>query len=304
MGGQQLLAHGWSRVLGLLLVAILPWRWSFALLRRLAWRQRHQPATLQALAAARANVAIADEEAFCHRHALYRLVDELDLALAWTRSRRWAARWLQREGAALPQQGAYLALTFHYGAGLPAWWALGEHQQGVAWIYTLPNPLPHGLALWLGRRRLAAVERLGGGCVIPTGGAWQQAACCLQAAQGVMALLDAPHFGHRRCSRVSVLGHQIGLARGLLELAQAEAVPVLLFSCRLAAQGPQRLLKVHGPLPAAPLDSQMQQVADFFSAELRADPAAWHFWQDQVFTIGFPPPAEGAAEDQDDVVVA
>jgi hypothetical protein len=56
------------------------------------------------------------------RYRLIRLIDHCDMFLGRTRSRRWFCRHVDVEGA-WPDHGPFIAMTFHWGAGL---WALGD----------------------------------------------------------------------------------------------------------------------------------------------------------------------------------
>lgn len=281
-----------KRLLLLLATAVLPWSLTFRLLKRVARARQHDPEVQAALAVAQDLIGIDEPQAFCVRYALYRLVDDADLAIGLTRGPRWAKKWVQWQGPCFPSCGAFVALTFHLGAGVPALWALGRHDQGVAWIYALPTPMPTGIALWLARTRLALVERLGRAASIATGGARRKAQAWLEAKGAVMALVDAPHFGRRKVTNVCLLGARAGLARGVAELALSCAAPVYLYSVRLVGDSGRRVLRVSGPLGEGSVEALMQQVAAFLDEELRADPAAWHFWAQGVLERGFPPSAE------------
>lgn len=279
------------RLILLLATALLPWGLTFRLLKRVARARQRDADVRAALAVAQSLIDIDDPEGFCFRYALYNLVDDLDLAIGLTRGAAWEKKWVQWRGARFPTHGAFVALTFHFGAGIPAWWALGRHGKGVAWIYEMPACMPRGVALRLARMRRALVERLGRATPIATGGARMRADAWLEEGGGVMALIDAPHFGRRKVTNVRLLGQRAGLARGLAELAISRSVPVFVYTARLAVDSPQRLVNVSGPLEAGGVDALMQQVAAFLDAELRADPAAWHFWVDGVLERGFPPTA-------------
>ncbi len=281
-----------KRLLLLLAVALLPWAVAFGLLKRVARARQGDPEVRTALAVAQRLTRIDDPAAFCFRYALYRLVDDADLAIGVARGAGWGRRWVHWQGPRFPAHGAFVALTFHLGAGLPAWWALGRHDKGVAWIYAMPTPMPTGLALRLARMRLALVERLGGAASIATGGARHKAQAWLEDEGAVMGLIDAPHFGQRKVTDVRLLGERAGLARGLAELALSCAAPVYLYSARLAEDSGRRVVSVRGPVEEESVEALMHRAAAFLDEELRADPAAWHFWVPGVLERGFPPSDE------------
>ena len=284
-----------ARLFLLACAALLPWRLTFRLLEWLAHARSETPDAEAALAAAQGLVDIEDREAFLFRYRLYRLVDDVDLAIGLTRGSAWHKKWVHVQGGRFPTQGAFLALSFHLGAGVPALRELGRHDKGVAWIHaSAENAAGSGIALRLARARIALVERVGGARTIPTGGARLKAAAWLSAQGGIVALVDAPHFGQRRVSDVRLLGKTIGLPRGLAELAQSCNAPVYLYSARLAADSGHRLLRISGPLAADETADLMQAIATFLTEEIEADPAAWHFWR--FVDAGFPgAQAEGGA---------
>ena len=282
------------RLLLLFLAVLLPWRITFRILRYRAAALADGAEASAALAAAQAYLSIPCADTFRQRFALYRLVDDVDLAIGWTRGRAWRTRWLRIQEGTFPQKGAFLALTFHLGAGVPALWELGRHDKGVAWIHA---PAEHvagsGLAFWLARMRIKMVVRLAGAPTISTGGARGKAECWLKTRGGIVALVDAPHFGRREVTNVQFLGRTVGLPCGLAKLALTVNAPVYLFSSRLSFDSGHRLLRVIGPLATDRVDMMMQEVATFLEEEARSDPAAWHFWE--LIERGFPASDEGSS---------
>src|SRR5207244_8202621 len=107
----------------------LPWRRGFSLLDSLASHDdMYSDSTASALAGVRSFAPIDDEREWKRRYRLTRLVDHCDMFLIRIRTRRWFARYVDVEGDT-PRSGPYIAMTFHWGAGL---WAIARmHATGV-----------------------------------------------------------------------------------------------------------------------------------------------------------------------------
>jgi hypothetical protein len=271
--------------------AVLPYRLSFAILRRLAARRIDDPAANAAFAVARAHGQASDRAAFCRRFVLYRLIDELDQSLIIFRGWRWHRRWVRAEGPALPTSGPLLAITFHYGAGMHAVRAGGLHAQGIAIIHAPPEAAAapgDAIGLWLARLRRAALYRLSGAAGIVIGHAATQSLDRLAGGGAILALADVPHFGRQRTVAVPFCGDRIGLSSGLARLAMRADTPVYVFSCALADNSPHRLLRVHGPLLNDNAINLTGEIGRLFEDMVKADPAAWHYWG--IMTEAFPPP--------------
>lgn len=280
------------RNLSLLCAALLPWRIAYRLIQALALRDADEPEAVAAYAEAAAwGLAPPDSAAFCRRFATYRLVDYADLGLALTRGRGWVRRWTRHIGPDFPKRGAYLALTFHYGAGLMAMHALSGHERGVAWIYAAPvqsTSLRWRLSDIMTRLRIGVVAKLGGVSPIPTGGAVDAAQEWLAQGGAIVALLDAPPDGRRDVVSVPFCGRKIGLPSGLVRLAARAGVPIYLYTAALAHDGGMRLLRVEGPLRATDTAAAMARVGAALDQAVRDDPAAWHYWG--AAAAAFPPP--------------
>lgn len=285
------------RAAALACAALLPWKLAYRVISLLATRSRAHPGVHAACAEACAWGIVTDAQRFAQRFTLYRLIDHADLALAWLRGRRWFRKWVQQSGPAFPDRGPYIAITFHYGAGLMALHAMRGHARGVAWVYASPaqrNATRWRAAEVMVRLRIAAVARLGGATPLPTGGAVDTARAWLARGGAIVALMDAPPGGQRKVEAISFCGRRIGLATGLIRLAARAEVPIYLYTAALERDGPGRVLHVEGPLSADDPEAALVRIGDFFDRMVRADPAAWHYWGSAQ--AAFPPPDPAACE--------
>ena len=280
-----------ERLLLPVVVAGLAWPAGLALLRRVARTAYAQRDAAAAAQVARRFGVLGDERDFRERFALYRLIDYADLPLAHARRLGWFGRWTNRSGPEWPREGAYLAVTFHFGAGMWTMRELGRHAVGVKWIHAPVVGTKTALERFVGavgRARIASVAKFAGAPTIPTGGARRLAAEWLARGGAVTALHDAPHFGHRETIAVPFLGQSLHLPTGLGHLAATAQVPVYFYTTSLELDGARRRLRVVGPFRFDSAADFTLAAGRFLDEEVRADPAAWHLWN--ALDRGFPPP--------------
>lgn len=267
------------RLLSLLAALCLPWRAAFRLLFKRAGSPVRDPLPAEGADSPADLAALAARAA--PRAALYGLLDAVDFMLVHLRGDRWQRKWVCRAGARWPDSGPFIALTFHYGAGMWSVADLARQGRRVAWIHASSpgalDALPWHRRL-LARWRLWTVRRIGRGITIATGGARARARQWLDGGGVVVALIDAPHYGRRQTLDIDLMGHRVGLPVGLVSLAIRSGVPIYLYTMGLEGDGPRRRLAIAGPF--TPTDEQRfaHDLGTFFEAALRYDPGAWPFW--------------------------
>ncbi|MEO8132714.1 MAG: hypothetical protein ABI831_01865 [Betaproteobacteria bacterium] len=260
--------------------ALLPWRAGFALLSRLARSERlYGDLAAAALSGAQTMAPIPDPLEWKRRYRLIRLVDHCDLFLVRTRSMRWLERNVDVEGV-WPDGGPFIAMTFHWGAGM---WAFAHlHRLGfAARMLVARHDKKQFRGDWIAcayaELRNGTVEKAGGAAVIPTGGASAIIASTLASKDIVVALYDVPAALTGSTVRTRVCGRPIDLPAGLAKIAIEAGVPVVPFSMGLDYRTGRRLLHIEQPFRPG----TVQQFADHLAASLTrlidADLAAWHF---------------------------
>lgn len=257
----------------LVLAVLLPWQLLFSLLQY--WARREAERVEYGV-----GVAGSDSRALIARAALYRMIEEVDLPLVYSRGAAWFERWVRREGPAWPVSGPFVALTFHYGAGLWSLSDLGRDSRKVAFVHaSLPPPpgVRPGFRDRLVAARLNAVARLGNGVTITVGGASRQAEDWLAEGGVILGLIDAPHYGKRRSIDVEIVGQSLAFPCGLIELAIRSSVPIYLYTMGLDGDGPKRLLSVAGPFRPDSAQDLAGALGSFFSEAVCRDKAAWEF---------------------------
>lgn len=262
-------------------VALLPWpfgfRWARLLTRFPQIYRREQTGCIpQAIAV---GVADADGRAFARQQRLLRLVDHADLYLSRTRSDRWMRRYLHVDGQwpATP----FLAIGFHWGTGM---WALrhaGAHGANPRTLSIefdhssfVGEPFMYRYAL----RRNAEVARAARAEVVMRGAGVRNLLRALQRGQNVLALVDVPGADERNGARVSLLGHEVLMPLGVLQLAQRAGVPVVPFWCGFDLVDGRRFLHIGAPRDSGDAVALAQSLAADLDRLLREAPWAWHLW--------------------------
>ena len=260
--------------------ALLPWPLGF---RWLSWQAGNDALyreTCDAAAAGAGSVfEIGNPEVWKRRHRLVRLVDHCDLWLTRSRSISWLDRHVDVDGA-WPRQGPFIAMTFHWGAGL---WALAHlHRQGLRARFLSARIDPaafHGdfIAHRYARMRNAAVEKIGGGPVIYTGGASSSITDALNAGDVVVALYDLPADDRRSTLTTTVCGHPVRLPAGMARVAAAGSVPVVPFAMDFDEATGRRRLRIEPAFTPGDPQAFADRLGQSLSRLLVENSAAWHF---------------------------
>lgn len=247
--------------------------------RRFAVFEDQCASTWRAAAACGARPAV-DEAGFKSRHRLHLIADHFDVYAMATRGRRWLARNAVVTGTPPAPGAPFIALTFHYGAGMWAHPYFASLNRRTQWVHA-PVPASSSrlsIATAVARLRLRVLQRAMAQPTIETGGSHAKIVDCLGNGGAVMALFDTPHRNAHRTAVTRVLGGDFHLISGIFRIAVATAAPVYLYTCTVCASTGRRLIDVEGPLAAESVQSLVDQAGAFMDRKVRADPAAWHFW--------------------------
>ena len=266
------------------LAAVLPWRWCFAIFRRLArvqWLYGAACAQALAQAQARGQVAATDAPRWLAVRRLVTLVDHADHYLAVTRSDAWMRRHLQVQGH-WPAPGAPgIFCTFHWGAGM---WALrhahGAGVQGHALVAAMEgSPFAGRRVLqWYMRARTRSVQQALGRAPLVVAGSLRPVIQALRRNEQVLAAVDVPPDQVDASVAVTLLGLQARMPKGLLRLAVAQQVPVTVYVTGMDMRTGERFLRIAQLGVRPSVDALAQAVFGHLEAALEEDAAAWHFW--------------------------
>lgn len=278
------------------LAAVLPWRWCFAIFKRLARVQwLYGAACAQALAQAQAfgQVAPADAERWLEVRRLVTLVDHADHYLAITRSNAWMQRHLQVQGQWPSPDAAGIFCTFHWGAGM---WALRHAHstglQGHALVAAMEGTPFAGRRVlqWYVKARTRSVEQALGRLPLVVSGSLRPVIQALRRNEQVLAAVDVPPDQVDSSIEVRLLGMQARMPKGLLRLAVAQGVPVTVYVTGLNMQTGQRFLRIHPLGVSQDVDALALAVFRHLEIALCEDSAAWHFWSEAPRFFSTPPP--------------
>ncbi|KFI22222.1 hypothetical protein [Nitrosococcus oceani] len=275
----------------------LPWPWCFRFYRycsRQSWLYREL--TEQSLAAAQKVIPIGDPTRWCAAYRLTQLVDHGDLYLSRFRSDRWLRKYLDLTGANWPKHPSFLAITFHWGAGL---WSLRHlRSQGMATAFLSArfdksSFAKRRVAYYYSRLRTREVERAGLTKVIYKGGSVPRLLEVLRQGKAVAALIDVPPREVGTCLPVTLFQRRAWWPSGLIGLAVRERIPVVAFTVALDPETGRRCLHITEPLPVHDPHRLAEALADCFSEAISQDPPAWHSWRLVQEFFKYTPTKEG-----------
>lgn len=263
------------------LAAVLPWRWSFTLFKRLAgWSWLYRAQCMRALEQAQDAGMAQDAARWLREYRLVILTDHADHYLACCRSDAWLRRHVRATGEWGVEPGqAALLMTFHWGCGM--WAQRHAHAQGL-----LPHTLvasPEGLQgrvvlRWYIRQRLRTLEQAQGRPVIHVPGPMRALRRAWGAGEQVVVVIDVPADQVPGTVALPVLGRPVRVPVALARLAVEQRVPVTVYTLDLDLATGQRHLRLYPlgvPEDAAAL---LQRVFGYFEAVVRERPASWHLW--------------------------
>lgn len=221
-----------------------------------------------------------DEVSFKARHRLQYLADFYDIYALLTRGSRWFERNTTIIGTPPPAGTPFIALTFHYGAGMWAHHYFASLNPRTTWLHAPVETVYRSASTsaMVARMRLRVLRRVMGNPLIVIGGSRNRMVSWLQQGGAVMAMFDAPHFDLHRTVPTRVLDGEFHLVAGIFRVAVELGVPVYLYSHMVGERAARRWLDIEGPLLATSADALLERAAAFMDHRLRADPAAWHCW--------------------------
>lgn len=273
------------------IAAVLPWRWSMAVFRRLArWQWLYRPEWPGALATAKRYLAIDDEAAFARDFRLTRLIDHADLYLTWFRSRRrYLARHVEVRGTWPAAGQALVGVFFHVG---PGFWGvhslrLAGHSSAVlAGHYSRRSMGDAYLGWYYGVARLKTLQWASGRPLIFSPGTLAKAQQELDSQHGVIGTPDVPPEITRYSQPVQLLHRPAQLPAGLIEIARRGNAQVVIYDTQVDLATGRRVLSIGAPLePNDP--ALLAHVAERFETLLREQPSAFSLWSfaDSYFRV-------------------
>lgn len=264
------------------LAAVLPWRWCFALFKRLARVQwLYRSACQQALAQAQARGQVVDAGAWLAARRLVTLVDHADHYLAISRSNAWMQRHLTVTGAWPARDVPGIFCTFHWGAGM---WGLrhagAQHMQGHALVAAMEGTPFAGRSVlhWYVRARTRSVGQALGRAPLVVSGSLRPVIQALRRHEQVMAAVDVPADQASASLPVLIAGMPARVPKALLRLAVEQKVPVTIYLTGIDMESGQRSLHISTLPTFDNVEDLVVAVFEHLSTAIAQDSAAWHFW--------------------------
>lgn len=274
-----------------ILIALLPWKIGFGLLKRMARRgYAHGPCIESAWQVASRHLPQQEAEEWKSRFRLLQLVERVDTWLVLLRSARWWSRQIDRSGEWPAHSGPFVLLTYHWGGGQWIWRQL--RQAGIS-AHFLARRVEVGdlgagrLAIWFARVRQYGIVGQSGCEIIFTGGSSAKIHEALQHNESVVGMLDLPATASQAVLRRPLLDGEVAIPFGLLRVAADAGAEVVIFSCALDINSGRRLLQV----VQVPLKADVGSVATCYVEHLdqcmRDESAFWQVWSSAslMFTV-------------------
>lgn len=221
-----------------------------------------------------------DEATWRRAWRLVQLMDHADLFVALTRGSRWFNGQADVRGD-WPATGPFLAVTFHWGAGLGSLGHLANSGHRARFLSGRFADADFGNDAWRVRYvklRIRAVERVTGAPVIYTGGASSHIDDAFARGTCVVALCDVPPSAGRSTIDASLNGLQLRMPLGLARLACARRIPVVSFVAGVDRVTGRRHLAIDEARIFSDPASLAAALAARLGTQLECDAAAWHMW--------------------------
>ena len=265
------------------LAAILPWSLCFRLFHRLVkLKSLYKGETEATLAGVASITPVIDIGAWREATRMVRLVDHADLYLSIFRSDAWLRRHVTVSGDWPKGSEPFVAITFHWGAGM---WALRHMRANGRRVSVLARGLEKDtssrsmLCYQYAKLRLFELARAGGSENVLTGkNSLYEIKRKLKAGRCIVGLMDIPVERPRNYLSAILLGKTAYFPRGLCYLAANSGVPVVVYSMCLDRQSGRRNLIISPPLQFENEDELLEKLASRLNELIDIDPPAWHQW--------------------------
>jgi hypothetical protein len=226
---------------------------------------------------------IADVEAFKRDVRTVWLLDAVDLRLSLQRRTDWLPEHVEVQGA-WPRNGAFVATSFHYSTGLWVFRDLRRHRRDVILIsarFDRANFDNHPVRFRYGSTRMGEVERISGNPNAYRPGVRKTVLEALGRGVPVISVMDMPPrmapYGQRP---VTFLDRAASLPDGSLMLAKEAGVPIVPYWVEIDLATGKRKLVIGDAIAPEPVDDVLSRLAGSLDTLIRAEPAAWLFWNE------------------------
>jgi hypothetical protein len=219
-------------------------------------------------------------DGWVQRHRFHLLLDRVTPFRILFLSPSRIARRVDVTGDPVPA-GPFVALGAHYGSGLWSFPKLRVHGVRIGPVsaalrreFLAGRPFRY----WFARLALGQAARL---CGLPMQYTDNRLLWTLRrllrGGNAVAALLDVPAGSARHRQRVSLLGRDIDLPTGIVELARIESLPVVVWTTTVDERSGRFRLRTR-TIAVDDTGRALDGIVAHFSQLLKEDSAAWHAW--------------------------
>lgn len=264
------------------IASLLPWSWTYRLLRqlsRVSWLYRDE--TELAEAAADANGIFQTGRVWRRHYRLNKLIDGVDPWLIRFRSERWMQRHLEVEGS-WPTDGPFVAISIHWGAGM---WGVRHIQHSTQPVSVILRPVTEWGVVFSTPKRIYVefcereIVRAGGAPITVSGpGLTARMTEQIELGKNLLALLDVPKGTNKGGFPVDFLGQPTYFATGIVNIAVQNNWPIVPYSIGVDFATGKRQLEIRPPVRVTDLRDSVTQLAAYFDEVVRREPSLWQFW--------------------------
>ncbi len=278
-----------------ILIALMPWKIGFRVLRKLARHERsHKVHVEEAWQMARKHFPDEIEDDWKWRFRLLRLIDRVDAWLVLLRPRGWWSKQIVQTGEFPKPDGPHAFLSYHWGGGHWIWSQLARYGFPTHLISRRAEAADLGagrLALTLGRARLYGIRRLGGREVIFLGGASGPVRKALAAGHNLLGMQDMPPAPWDATLRRPLLDGEVAYPFGLARLALEANATIVLLSFAFDLDTGKRTLNVTTLPRGIDIETLATRYVAHLDECLRSESAFWQTWTltAQMFVPTEPP---------------
>lgn len=266
------------------LSVIMPWSLCFRLFGYIcSFNWLYQQEAERALSQAQKRGWVGDAKEWLRRRKLVTLIDHADFYLSKCRSDRWMKRYMHVQGQWPPAEQGFLAVTYHWGAGM---WALRHAQAHGVTAHMLVADMnsEHFKGRWVLYTYIKArVGSISQALKLPTvdvATSLRPVVRSFKMNQPIFAVVDVPADQAVASAAVSLLDGVAQVPSGLLRLAVISKVPIVIYVNGIDLLNGKRFLTIEPIGVAVTSDEVLQQVFDTLSQHMAVEPAAWHFWSE------------------------
>ena len=267
------------------LALVLPWRWAYWVFDQILKRTSlYIEGVDQAFdVATKVTTFPVNASVWKHRMRMTRLLDAADYYLSKWRTSSWIRGFTQVEGEWLKAGQQFVALTFHWGAGM---FALEEMKRSGVCAHMLVNAAnpEHFRGRYARfhyiRHRIKRIEQLLARPTLDAMGSLRPIVAALRGGTSIVAVIDVPTPADASAQAVTLMEKTVWVPRALMRAAIDNQLPVLVYLSEINFNDGTRHIRIHAISPQTNVETLAKAVFKYLDKALEQEPAAWHLWSE------------------------